>query len=141
MLRWLFVALLALQAHFAASYLVPLDEQAQRTFGGLLKWAWPWAIGDSGPLGRMTSAGFPLPGFFLAVTTAGLLILAVLAVLGIWLPFHWWRALAITGGVLSLILMALFFGFTKLLPIATALVILAAAFDYWSPMEDPGQAL
>ena len=89
----------------------------------------------------MTSNGFPIPGFFLAVTTAGVLILAVLAVLGIWLPFHWWRALAITGCVLSLILMALFVGVTKLLPIATALVILAAALNYWSPMEDPGKAL
>ena len=67
-MKWVFVALLAVQAHFAASYLVPLDEQAQRTFGGLLRWAWPWAIGDRGPLGRMTSSGFPLPGFFLAVT-------------------------------------------------------------------------
>jgi hypothetical protein len=97
MMKWLFVALLVVQAHFAASYLVPLDEQAQRTFGGLLRWAWPWAIGDGGPLGRMTSTGFPIQGFFLAVTAAGVLILAVLAVLGIWVPFHWWRVLAITG--------------------------------------------
>jgi len=82
-----------------------------------------------------------MSGFFLAVTTAGVLILAVLAVLGIWVPFRWWRALAITGGVLSLVLMALFLGFPKLLPIATALVILGAAFDYWSPMESPGEAL
>jgi hypothetical protein len=134
MLRWLFVALLAVQAHFAASYLVPLDEQAQRTFGGLLRWAWPWAIGDRGPLGRMTSTGFPISGFFLAVTTAGVLILAVFAVLRIWVPFDWWRALAITGAVLSLFLMALFFGFTKLLPIATALVIAAAGLNYWAPM-------
>lgn len=141
MLRWLLVALLVLQAHFAASYLVPLDEQAQRTFGGLLRWAWPWAIGDSGPLGQMTSTGFPMPGFFLAVTTAGLSILAGLAVLGLWVPHHWWRVLAITGGALSLILMALFFGLTKLLPIATALVILGAALDYWSPMKSAGERL
>jgi hypothetical protein len=134
MLRWVFVALLAVQAHFAASYLVPLDEQAQRTFGGLLRWAWPWAIGDGGPLGRMTSSGFPLPGFFLAVTSAGVLILAALAVARIWVPFGWWRSLAITGAVFSLLLMALFFGLTKLLPIATALVVLAAALNYWSPV-------
>ena len=135
MLRWAFVAVLAIQAHFAASYLVPLDEQAQRTFGGLLRWAWPWSIGDSGPLGRMTSSGFPLPGFFLAATSAGALILAALAVARIWVPFGWWRPLAITGAVLSLLLMTLFFGFTKLLPIATALVILAAALKYWSPVS------
>jgi hypothetical protein len=134
MLRWVFVAVLAIQAHFAASYLVPLDEQAQRTFGGLLKWAWPWSIGDGGPLGRMTSSGFPLPGFFLAATSAGALILAALAVARIWVPFGWWRPLATTGAVLSLLLMALFFGLTKLLPIATALVILAAALKYWSPV-------
>ena len=134
MLKWLFVALLVVQAHFAASYLVPLDEQAQRTFGGLLRWAWPWAIGDGGPLGRMTTTGFPVQGFFLAVTTAAVLILADLAALRIWVPFGWWRALAIAGAVMSLILMALFFGLNKLLPMATALVILAAGLNYWSPM-------
>jgi hypothetical protein len=133
-MRWLFVALLALQAHFAASYLVPLDEQSQRTFGGLLRWAWPWAIGDGGPLGRMTASGFPLSGFFLAVTSAGVLILAALAVARVWVPFGWWTPLAIAGAVLSLILMVLFFGLTKLLPIATALVILAAALNYWSSL-------
>jgi hypothetical protein len=134
MLRWAFIALLSLQAHFAASYLVPLDEQAQRTFGGLLRWAWPWSIGDSGPLGRMTASGFPLPGFFLAAISATALILAALAVARVWVPFDWWRPLAITGAVLSLILMVLFFGLTKLLPIATALAILAAALKYWSPL-------
>jgi hypothetical protein len=134
MSKWLFVALLALQAHFAASYLVPLDEQAQRTFGGLLRWAWPWAVGDSGPLGRMTAAGFPLPGFFLAVTTATVLLLALLAVIGKWVPFTWWRPLAFAGSLMSVILMALFPGLTKLLPAATALIILAAALDYWSPV-------
>jgi hypothetical protein len=39
-MKWLFAALLVLQAHFAASYLVPLDREAQATFGGLLRWAW-----------------------------------------------------------------------------------------------------
>jgi hypothetical protein len=134
LVRWAFVALLSLQAHFAASYLVPLDEQAQREFGGLLRWAWPWSVGDSGPLGRMTSTGFPLPGFFLAAISATALILAALAVARIWVPFDWWRPLGITGAVLSLILMALFFGLTKLLPIATALAILAAGLKYWSPL-------
>lgn len=130
--RWVFVTLLVLQAHFAASYLVPLDAQAQRTFGGLLKWAWPWAIGDGGPLGQMTAAGFPIQGFFLAVTTASALFLAAAAVLRIWVPFDWWRALAIAGAVGSLALMVLFFGLTKLIPIATALVILAVGLNYWS---------
>jgi hypothetical protein len=134
MLRWAFVALLGIQAHFAASYLVPLDEQAQRTFGGLLRWAWPWSIGDSGPLGPMTASGFPLPGFFLAATSATALILAALAVARIRVPFGWWRFLAIVGAAPSIILMVLFLGLTKLLPIATALVILAAALDYWSPL-------
>ena len=39
--RRILVVLLGLQAHFAASCLVPLDEQSQREFGGLLRWAWP----------------------------------------------------------------------------------------------------
>ena len=52
-MKWPFAVLLALQAHFAASYLVPLDSGAQREFGGLLRWAWPWSIGDGGILGRI----------------------------------------------------------------------------------------
>jgi hypothetical protein len=82
----------------------------------------------------MTSTGFPLPGFFLAVTSGGALILAALAAARIWVPFSWWRPLAAAGAGLSLLLMALFFGATKLLPIATAIVIIAAALKYWSPL-------
>jgi hypothetical protein len=136
MSRWYFAGLLALQAHFAASFLVPLDEQAQRTFGGLLKWAWPWSVGDSGPLGRMTLTGIPMPGFFLAVTTAGLLFMATLAVVRIWVSFEWWRWLAGLGAALSLVLMFLFPGLTKILPMATALAILTAALGYWTPMGE-----
>jgi hypothetical protein len=51
MSKELLAALLVLQAHFAASYLVPLDREAQETLGGLLRWAWPWSGGYSGPLG------------------------------------------------------------------------------------------
>jgi hypothetical protein len=105
MLKWLFAALLVLQAHFAASYLVPLDGEAQATFGGLLRWAWPWAIGDGGLLGRMATTGFPIAGFFLAMTTAGVFVVAALAVMGWWVPFGWWRVLATGGAILSLFLM------------------------------------
>jgi hypothetical protein len=134
MIKWLFIALVVVQAHFAASYLVPLDEQAQRTFGGLLRWLWPWSIGDGGPLGRMTADGFPMAGFFLAVTAAALLILAALAIAGVWVPVGWWRGLAVAGALLSALLMLLFFGGTKILPIVTALVILAAGLGYWFPV-------
>ena len=128
MSKWLLAALLVLQAHFAASYLVPLDREAQRTFGGLLRWAWPWSDGDSGPLGQVTvSSGFPLSGFFLATGAAVLFILAALAVFGLLVPFSWWGALAIGGSILSLLLMVAFFGPTKLLPIALDLVVLWAA--------------
>jgi hypothetical protein len=34
-MRWQVAALQVLQPHFAASYLVPLDREAQGTFGGL----------------------------------------------------------------------------------------------------------
>jgi hypothetical protein len=90
MSKELLAALLVLQAHFAASYLVPLDREAQETLGGLLRWAWPWSGGYSGPLGQVTvSFGFPLSGFFLAVGAAGLFLLAALTVIGIWVPFGW----------------------------------------------------
>jgi hypothetical protein len=78
-------------------------------------------VGDSGPLGRMTAEGFPLPGFFIAVTAGTALILAALAVARVWIPFGWWRGLAGAGAGLSLVLMVVFFGPTKLLPIVTAL--------------------
>jgi hypothetical protein len=56
-MKWLFAALLVLQAHFATSYLVPLDREAQGEFGGLLRWAWPWSIGDGVLLGRIPASG------------------------------------------------------------------------------------
>ena len=133
--KWLLTALLVLQAHFAASYVAPLDRESQREFGGLLRWVWPWSGGDSGLLGQVTVAsGFPLSGFFLAATAAVLFITAALAVVGAWVPFGWWRVLAGGGAVLSLLLMAGFFGATKVLPMALDLVVLwAAATDWLTP--------
>ena len=125
MTKWLVAALLVLQAHFAASYVVPLDEPSQQTFGGALRWAWPWSDGDGGPLGHVTVAsGFPVAGFFLAVAAASLSLLAALAVMGWWVPTGWWRVLAGGGAVISLVLMALFLGPTKLLPMALDLAML-----------------
>ena len=122
MSNWLLVVLLGLDAHFAASYLVPLDPQAQGAFGGLLRWFWPWAYGDRGPLGPITSeSGFPIAGFFLAAATALFFLLGALAAAGIWVPSAWWRALATIGALLLLCLMALFFGPTKLIPMVFAL--------------------
>jgi hypothetical protein len=132
--KWLVVAALVLQAHFAASYIVPLDERSQREFGGLLPWFWPWAYGDGGPLGQITQAGgFPIAGFFLAVTAATLLALAALAVAGIWVPAGWSHPLAIGGAALLLCLMGLFFGPTKLIPIVFALGTLYLALANRGP--------
>ena len=134
--NWPFSALLLVQAHFAASYLVPLDRDARREFGGLLRWVWPWSGGDSGLLGQVTVAsGVPLSGIFLAGTAGVLLFLAALAVVGIWVPFRWWRALAGGGAILSLLLMAGFFGATKVLPMALDLVVLWAAATDWLPSQ------
>lgn len=125
--NWLFSALLVLQVHFAASYLVPLDSEAQQEFGGLLRWVWPWSIGDSGPLGQIpASLNLPLSGLFLALTAATLLFFAALAVVELWVPFRWWRVLAGSGAIFSLLLMAGFFGVTKVLPMALNLAVLGA---------------
>ncbi len=128
MSNWVLAVLLGLQAHFAASYLVPLDREAQGAFWGLLRWFWPWADGDGGPLGSVTTtSGFPIAGFFIAVTAGGILILAALAAVGIWLPMRWWRALSAVGAVLLVCLMTLFFGPTKLIPIGFALATIYVA--------------
>jgi hypothetical protein len=120
--KWILVVLLGLQVHFAASYLVPLDERSRAEFGGLLGWFWPWAYGDSGVLGQITlSGGFPIAGFYLAILTGALFLAAALAVAGWWVPLAWWRPLATLGAVLLLCLMLVFFGPTKLIPIGFAL--------------------
>jgi len=119
--RWSLVVFLALQAHFAASYLVPLDKQAQGEFGGLLRWFWPWSYGDGGPLGQI-AAGQDLPsiGLFLALGATVLFGLAAFAAAGLWVQPSWCPALAASGAVLLVCLMAVFFGPTKLIPIAFA---------------------
>lgn len=135
--KWLFSTLLILQAHFAASYLVPLDREAQQEFGGLLRWVWPWSDGDSGLLGHLTvSSDLPLIGLFLALIAATLFFCAALAVVGIWVPFGWWRILAGSGAILSLVLMAGFFGATKVMPMALDVVVLWAAATEW--LQLPG---
>src|SRR5215213_11174754 len=131
-MKWLFAALLVLQAHFAASYLVPLDSEAQGTFGGLLRWDWPWSIGDGGLLGRIPATGeYPISGVWLAGSAALMFFLAALAVMGWWVPFGWWRFLAMGGATLSLLLMVGFFGATKLVPMALDVVVLWAAITNW----------
>lgn len=128
--RWILVLLLGLQAHFAASYLVPLDERSRGEFGGLLGWFWPWAYGDGGLLGQITAAnGFPIAGFYLAAATGGAFIIAALAVAGWWVPMAWWRPLAIAGALGLLALMLVFFGPTKLIPIAFAIGTLYVAMS------------
>ena len=125
MSNWILVALLGLDAHFAASYLVPLDAEAQGTFGGLLRWFWPWAYGDGGVLGAITpDSGFPISGFFLAAVTCLVCVLGALAAAGIWIPATWWRPLSSIGAILLLCLMVLFFGPTKLMPIVFAIATL-----------------
>ena len=126
MSKWVLGITLLIGAHFSISYLVPLDKQAQVSFFGLLKWVWPWAYGDHGPLGRLSPepSGFPIAGFFIAMTSGGLLFLAALAVLHWWIPVDWWRPLAIVGAALQLVIMALFLGPTKLIPIALDAFIL-----------------
>src|SRR5215211_3454528 len=131
-MKWLFAALLVLQAHFAASYLVPLDREAQATFGGLLRWVWPWSIGDGGLLGRIPASGeYPISGVWLGGGAA-------LAVLGWWVPFGWWRVLAVGGAILSLLLMVGFFGATKVLPIALDLLVLWLAITDRIPAPATG---
>ena len=79
------------------------------------------------------SGGFPLPGFFLAVTTAALFVLATLAVFHLWVPGAWWRPLAGAASVLSVALMVLFLGPTKLVPIVCDVLVLWVTIRAWAP--------
>jgi hypothetical protein len=102
-----------------------LGQRSPSDVRGLLRWAWPWSIGDSGLLGRIPASGeYPISGIWLAGGAALVFILAVLAVMGWWVPFGWWRVLAMGGAILSFLLMAGFFGATKVLPMALDLVVL-----------------
>jgi hypothetical protein len=124
-LKWAFIALLLVQAHFAASFLVPLDDESKRTFRGLLRWLWPWAEGDSGLGGEITAAdGVPFVGLILAMAAGLAFVIAALAVAGWWVPAVWWRPLAAAGAALLFVLMTLFFGPTKVLPMALVAVTL-----------------
>src|SRR5215208_2037900 len=106
---------------------------------GLLRWAWPWSIGDSGLLGRIPASGeYPISGVWLAGAAALMFILAALAVMGWWVPFGWWRVLAMGGAVLSLLLMAGFFGATKLLPMVLDLVVAWAVITNWMSAPPSG---
>ena len=128
--KWGFVVLFGLEAHFAASYLVPLDERSGREFGGLLRWFWPWSYGDTGLLGQISpSTGFPIVGFYVAMVAAALLVMAALAVAGWWVPGSWCPLLAAGGAIALLCLMGLFAGPTKAIPMLIALgtVYLAAS--------------
>ena len=135
MQRWLLIALLLVNAHFAASYLVPLDPPSQRTFLGLLRWVWPWSDGDYGPLGRLAVGGpIPLAGFFIAVTAGVLLILGTLGLAHLWIPREWARYFVAAGSVALLLVLGLFPGLTKLLPLACAAATLYLALareDLW----------
>jgi len=135
MSRWWLVVALGVQAHFGASYLVPLEVKDQGLFAGMLRWVWPWGVGDTGLLGRMDPAAMPLAGFWMAMAVAVLSALAALAILGIWVPEGAWRSLAIAAAVLSLGLMAGFLGPTKLLPILLAIALLGIAALRWGTFE------
>jgi hypothetical protein len=109
--KWALVVLFGLQAHFAASYLVPLDERSGREFGGLIRWFWPWSYGDAGLLGQISpSTGFPIAGFYVAMIAAALLAMAALAAAGWWVPSAWCPLLAAGGAIALLCLMGLFAG-------------------------------
>ena len=129
--------MLILHAHFAASFLVPLDSEAQQEFGGLLRWLWPWSDGDSGLLGEIAiSADLPFLGLLIAITAGTLFFGAALAVVDMLVPFNWWRILAGSAAILSLVLMAGFFGATKVIPIALNIVVLWAVVTDW--VQHPG---
>lgn len=133
MIKWLFSALMVIQAHSALTYLVPANT-GQGWVG------WPWAAGDAGVLGTIggSAGGSPLIGVWLAGLAGIAFILAALSVAGFWIPPTSWRPAAIAGAMLSLVLMSLFFGPTKMLPIALDFAVLAVVVLNWNSSEALG---
>lgn len=126
--RWMLIVLLFVGTHFGASYLVPLREADRGALFGLLRWVWPWGVGDRGFLGVQDGLQVPMPGFWLAMVAAGALAAAGLALLGWIVPTGWWRTLAAIGAGALLVTVLGFLGWTKLLPIALAIVLLWIVF-------------
>lgn len=124
--KWLWAIVFAILANCAATYIVPLWERDREAMGGMLKFAWPWAIGDKGFLGEMLMGKMPMAGFVIAMAAACLFLLAILALFGIWVPTAWWPYLAIAGAVAEIVLMCGFFGITKILPILGSVAVIAA---------------
>jgi hypothetical protein len=58
-----------------------------------------------GCFGTLTRPNLPLPGLWIAIVAALLLIMAALATVGLWVPFAWLKALVVVGAALSIALM------------------------------------
>ena len=126
MTKWVWVAVLVVQAHFGASYLVGIERNL-----GLFNYIWPWATGDHGLLGTHPN----LLGIALGPGSALLSILSILAIFGVWLPHDSWRALAIAATSVQLLLMVGYFGSTKILPIVYDLAVIAAVWTNSLPLK------
>jgi hypothetical protein len=132
-MKWLLAVLLVVQAHFAASYLVPADKRTQGEFGGLLRWIWPWSEGDRGLFGARTPPNLPLPGLWIAIAAAVLPFMAALATIGVWVPVEWWKALVVAGAGLSVVLMLGFLSPPKLVPLVLGVGLIVLALRGWLP--------
>lgn len=102
--KWLFTRLLLLQAHFSASYLVPLDREAQGEFRrpfavalALERWR-QWAIGPGHGSFRLSTLRI-LP----RCLCGDALFRCCAGGDGVWVPFGWWKVLAGGGAILSLV--------------------------------------
>jgi hypothetical protein len=137
MTTWMVALLLALQAHFAISYIVALDRaNLEGWLPQLISWAFPWGQGDRGFLNPTGSTEAMALGFFIAAGSTLLSLAGVLSVLGIWLPREWWRPLAAAAAAVSLILLLGFFEPHKIVPILFNAGVLAALLTKWTPIAE-----
>ncbi|HEU5286905.1 MAG TPA: hypothetical protein VFV20_00740 [Candidatus Limnocylindria bacterium] len=137
MWTWLVVGLLVLQAHFAISYIVPIDRaNLDGWLPSLISWVFPWGQGDRGLLNASgSSEGFAL-GFFIAAAATLLSLGAILAVFGLVVPHDWWKALTIAGAVVSIVLLLGFFEPHKVVPIAFEAAVIVAIVTRWAPLTE-----
>jgi hypothetical protein len=105
-----------------------------------LSW-WPSNLGQSWLLSALgiEQNGVAKAGGILWLAAGTLLVAAGLGVIGLVFPILWWRSLAMSGAVISLVMLIVYLHPFYGIGIVASIILLAALMlDQWSPLEQLG---